>query len=294
MHHPGEVSVQARAGVRRAAHGSAAVGSDVPAVAQQFLLDQRMIVVAATHRGAVWTTVLVGRPGFIRPGDPLRIDAELPPEDPLSGAFDVPHEIGMLAIEPGTRRRMRVNGRARLEGHGLTVDLEQVFANCPKYISPRHGVVVDLPPVTTRSTGTSLTEDQVAWIASADTFFVGTTAPGLGADASHRGGNPGFVEVTPERLSWPDYRGNGMYMTFGNLEVDPRVGLLFVDFERGHTLHVTGTAKVDWDEARAAGWPGAERVVDMEISQVVQLDHRVAMRWELEGPSRFNPPVRVP
>ena len=83
-----------------------------------------------------------------------------------------------------------------------------------------------------------------------------------------------------------------MYMTFGNLEVDPRAGLLFVDFEQGHTLHLTGTAKVDWDRDRAAQWPGAQRIVDFDITRVVQLDHRVALRWELERLSRFNPPSK--
>ncbi|NYJ03637.1 hypothetical protein HNR19_004335 [Nocardioides thalensis] len=293
MHHPGELNVQARAGIHGVAHGSATVVNDIPAVAGQFLLDQRMIVVSAVRDGAVWTTILVGEPGFIQAGadSSVRIRTELPPEDPLFGAFDSPHEIGMIAIEPETRRRMRINGRARLDGGLLTVQADQVFGNCPKYIQTRRGRFVDGSPVTSRSTGSTLTEDQVAWIGSADTFFVGTTAAGLGSDASHRGGNPGFVDVASDRVSWPDYVGNSMYMTLGNLDLDPRAGLLFVDFERGHTLHVSGTASVDWDQDRAAQWPGAQRVVDLEISRVIQLDHRVSLRWDLERLSRFNPPL---
>jgi len=293
MHHPGELSVQARAGVRREAHGSATVGGVVPAVAEEFLLEQRMIVIAAERDGALWTTALVGEPGFIELLDEstLNIGADLPAEDPLSGAFDAPLEVGMVAIEPESRRRMRINGRAHLHDHGLLVHADQVFGNCPKYISTRRGTLVDLPPVTTRATGTSLTEEQVAWIGSADTFFVGTTAPGLGNDANHRGGNPGFIDVEADRLSWPDYVGNSMYMTLGNLELDPRAGLLFVDFDNGHTLHLSGRATVDWREERAAEWPGAQRVVDLEIDRVVQLDHRVALRWELDRLSRFNPPI---
>jgi hypothetical protein len=233
-------------------------------------------------------------PGFIENLDETTFDIEanLPAEDPLFGAFDGPREIGMIAIEPETRRRMRINGRAHKHDHGLIVHADQVFGNCPKYIQTRRGRLVDLPPVTTRAAGTRLSEEQLAWVASADTFFVGTGAAGLGADANHRGGNPGFIVAEPERLSWPDYIGNSMYMTFGNLELDPRAGLLLIDFENGHTLHLSGTARVDWDEARAAEWPGAQRVVDMEIEHVVQLDNRVALRWELERLSRFNPPVR--
>lgn len=294
MHHPGELNVQARAGVHGIAHGSATVVNDIPAVARQFLLEQPMIVVSAAHDGAVWTTILVGEPGFIQTHDDstVAIDADLPAEDPLFGAFDAGREVGMIAIEPATRRRMRINGRAQLSDGVLTVQADQVFGNCPKYIQTRHGRLVDRSTVTARTSGTALTEDQVAWIASADTFFVGTTAAGLGSDASHRGGNPGFIEVASDRLTWPDYVGNSMYMTFGNLELDPRAGLLFVDFERGHTLHLTGTATIDWDRERAAQWPGAQRVVDLDITQAIQLDHRVALRWELERLSRFNPPTK--
>jgi predicted pyridoxine 5'-phosphate oxidase superfamily flavin-nucleotide-binding protein len=293
MHHPGELSVQDRAGVEGVAHGSATVAGTIPEAAEQFLLEQRMIVVAAKHEERVWTTALVGQPGFIETLDEttFQIEADLPAEDPLYGAFDAPLEIGMIAIEPETRRRMRINGRAHMHDHGLLVRTDQVLANCPKYIQTRRGTLVDQPAVTTRTTGTRLTQEQVEWVGSADTFFVGTTAAGLGADASHRGGNPGFIHVEFERLSWPDYVGNSMYMTFGNLELDPRAGLLFIDFEQGHTLHLSGTAKVDWDETRAAEWPGAQRVVDLEFDHVVELSHRVALRWELERLSRFNPPT---
>jgi predicted pyridoxine 5'-phosphate oxidase superfamily flavin-nucleotide-binding protein len=268
--------------------------NDIPDIARQFLLEQRMIVVSAAYDGAVWTTILVGEPGFIQPQDDssIQVEAHLPPGDPLFGAFDSPLEIGMIAIEPETRRRMRINGRAQLHNDVLTVQADQVFGNCPKYIQTRRGRLVDHSPTTARSTGSALTEDQVTWIGSADTFFVGTTAPGLGTDASHRGGNPGFIDVAPGRLTWPDYIGNSMYMTLGNLELDPRAGLLFVDFERGHSLHLSGTARVDWDPGRAAQWPGAQRVVDLDITRVVQLDHRVALRWELERLSRFNPPTK--
>ncbi len=81
MHHPGELSVQHRAGVDGVAHGSATVGRDVPAVSEQFLLEQRMIVISAERKDAVWTTVLVGEPGFIETlsETTFTIAAELPP-----------------------------------------------------------------------------------------------------------------------------------------------------------------------------------------------------------------------
>ncbi|GAA1864398.1 pyridoxamine 5'-phosphate oxidase family protein [Myceligenerans crystallogenes] len=294
MHHSGEVAVQRRAGFPAVAHGSARVGNAVPPRAEQFLHEQPMIVVAAMSDDAVWTTILTGPPGFVRHvGDAVfRVDATLPPVDPLAGAFGTPRPIGMLAIEPATRRRMRINGTARADGTALVVEADQVLSNCPKYLTARHGEPAELTsPATVARTGTTLSPEQVAWIGSADTFFVGTRAPGLGADASHRGGDPGFVVATPGRLTWPEYVGNSMYMTLGNLQLDPRAGLLFADWENGRTLHLTGTATVDWDEARAARFPGAERLVDLRIQHVVELEHRFPLRWRLDGLSRYNPRI---
>jgi hypothetical protein len=118
-------------------------------------------------------------------------------------------------------------------------------------------------------------------IRRADTFFLGTTHPVRGSDASHRGGAPGFVRVDGsggapavtvigaseaanhrhpgsnarerEQLWWPDYPGNNMFNSFGNLAVDDRAAVLFIDFETGRTLHISGRAAVEW---LAPGAPG--------------------------------------
>jgi predicted pyridoxine 5'-phosphate oxidase superfamily flavin-nucleotide-binding protein len=291
MHHPGEIAVQRRAGVPAVAHGSARVGNDVPPAAEAFLHAQRMIVVAAEQHGAMWTSVMTGPPGFVRHhGDAtFRITGNLPAADPLQGAFDTPRAIGMIAIEPESRRRMRINGRAHTDGDALVVEADQVLANCPKYIATRHPEAADRVSSPTATARDDLSEAQLAWVRTADTFFIGTTAAGLGADASHRGGNPGFITASPGRLSWPDYVGNSMYMTLGNLSLDPRAGLLFIDWERGRTLHVRGTATVDWDDVRTERWPGAQRVVDLEVEHVVEVSDRVPLRWAFERLSRFSP-----
>ncbi|URM99187.1 pyridoxamine 5'-phosphate oxidase family protein [Actinomadura madurae] len=295
MFHPGEVDVQRRAGFRADAHGSARVANTIPEVAGRFLAGQRMIVVSAEHQGSLWTTLLAGQPGFISVPDEstLHIDAALPAVDPLAEAFTTPVEVGMIAIEPEKRRRMRVNGRARpADRGGLLVHTDQVYSNCPKYIQTRSVEAVRRSGPTARTEGSELNATQLAWIRAADTFFVGTDAPGLGVDASHRGGAPGFLDAAPDRVSWPDYTGNSMYMTLGNLALNPRASLLFIDWTAGHTLHLTGTATVDWDEDRAADRPGAQRFVDFHVDHVIQIDHRVGLRWRLDGLSRFNPPPR--
>ncbi|MEO3803539.1 pyridoxamine 5'-phosphate oxidase family protein [Nonomuraea sp. B1E8] len=293
MLHPGEHEVQRRAGLTVDGWGSAGVGAAIPPVAAEFVGRQRLgVIAAADDTGAAWVSVLTGPPGFITAPDDRTIVADRLPGagDPLAGRFENERQVGMLLIEPASRKRMRVNGRARRHESRLLVRTEQVYSNCPKYIQTR-AYVDDSPsaPRTTRM-GTELTAEQQQWIRAADTFFIGTYAAGMGADVSHRGGNPGFVAVTGgRRLAWPDYDGNSMYMTLGNLELEPRCGLLFLDWENGHTLHLTGRARVDWDRARSAAVPGAHRLIDFDVERVVQITGGGLPRWSFGRYSRFNP-----
>ncbi|RRR98403.1 pyridoxamine 5'-phosphate oxidase family protein [Glycomyces terrestris] len=295
MRHAGELAVQRRAGLDLDGWGSAGAGPEIPAVAAEFLARQRMLVVgAADDAGAVWAGALAGPAGFVRArGDREVVVDAVPEAGPLAGVFapGADRDVGMLAIEPATRRRMRVNGTARRSGGGLAVRTEQVYANCPKYIQTRTVDAEEPPAGPVEASGSDrLSAAQRAWIAAADTFFVATRADGLGADASHRGGNPGFVAVGDDRtLVWPEYAGNSMYMTLGNLELDPRCGLLFLDWERGRALHLTGTARTDWDPGRAAAVPGAQRLVAFALDRVVEVGGALPLRWTFERYSKFNP-----
>jgi predicted pyridoxine 5'-phosphate oxidase superfamily flavin-nucleotide-binding protein len=296
--HQGERAVQRRAGWTREDWGSASVGATIPAVASQFLRQQRMIAIgAADGHEAVWATMLTGPAGFARAvGDRTVLIDSLPARhDPLSVLLDADHDVGMLAIEPQSRRRLRINGRSRRQRDRLLVQTEQVYSNCPKYIQVRDIVadharepVAAGPAVVTAE----LTPGQQRWIAGADTFFIATHASRHGADVSHRGGNPGFVRVLgPRRLLWPDYVGNSMYMTLGNLELNPAAGLLFLDWEHGHTLQLTGRARIDWDPGRAASVPGAERLIELDVDQIVQIHHASPLRWTFGEYFRHNPQV---
>ena len=89
-------------------------------------------------------------------------------------------------------------------------------------------------------------------MSSADTFFLGTQHPDRGADASHKGGDPGFVRVEGTDVLWPDYAGNNMFNSLGNLAVDPRAALLFIDFDTGGVLQLSGTAELEWRSADPA------------------------------------------
>jgi predicted pyridoxine 5'-phosphate oxidase superfamily flavin-nucleotide-binding protein len=133
----------------------------------------------------------------------------------------------------------------------------------------------------------ALTEPQQRAIERADTLFIASVHADAGADASHRGGQPGFVRVLNERrLLIPDYAGNNMFQTLGNIAADPRVGLLFVDFDTGTTLQMTGRAKILWEPEALKG---AVRTVAVEIDEIVEIEGQGPLGWRFVGYSPFNP-----
>jgi predicted pyridoxine 5'-phosphate oxidase superfamily flavin-nucleotide-binding protein len=240
--------------------------------------------------------VLAGEPGFVEALDArtVRLAAAPLPSDPLAAVLPGPVPAGLLVIDLTTRRRLRLNGSLERHADGtLVLRTAEVFWNCPKYIQQR---VPDAAVSGTREPiapggGAALGAAQQRWIARADTFFITTAHAERGVDASHRGGRPGFVQVVDAHtLVWPEYAGNGMFQTLGNLAVDPRCGLLLVDFVTGVTLQLSGRARIVWDEERAARVAGAERLVELRIDRVREAPGPDALRWRLLGPSPFNPP----
>ncbi|MEU7469983.1 pyridoxamine 5'-phosphate oxidase family protein [Streptomyces sp. NPDC044984] len=301
-YHSGEIAVQERAGLTGQAEFSlGGIGESIPPVAKDFLAEQPLIVLGGADRdGRVWATQLTGDAGFLRVPDPrtVMIDALPLPGDPLAEALTggPAVRIGMIAIEPATRRRMRINGRARREGAGLRVDLDQVIANCPKYLQKRDhrraGPGEDGAADRTVTDGTELSPAQQQAVRAADTFFVATASDRGDADASHRGGNPGFVQVpSPTLLRWPDYAGNAMFLTLGNLLLNASAGILVPDWETGATLHLSGTARTVWDAEEIATVPGAQRLVEFSVEAVREITAASPLRWTSPGYSRFNPPV---
>ncbi|MGO9059006.1 MAG: pyridoxamine 5'-phosphate oxidase family protein, partial [Candidatus Binataceae bacterium] len=106
----------------------------------------------------------------------------------------------------------------------------------------------------------------------------------------HKGGNPGFVKVISDRqIAFPDYNGNSMFNTLGNITAGPAAGLLFVDFASGRTLQLSGRARIDWNQQRASALAGAERMVDFELDELVDNSQGFPLRYQFIGYSRFNP-----
>lgn len=252
-----------------------------------------LIVAARDEQGRPWATVLAGDNGFVTSPDPvsLAINAKPVSGDALERSFFSGADIGILGIELATRRRNRVNGRVRRVGRGpIVCEVAQTFGNCPQYIREREWRHVGGVPAGLPSRGARLTSSQIASIAAADTFFIASGHRGdeensaFGMDASHRGGDPGFVEVASEtRLVFPDYAGNNHFNTIGNLVLDPRAGFLFVDFETGSLLQLTGRATIDWDSDAVARTPGARRLVTFDIEEIVELPAVLPLRWDADA-----------
>ena len=294
--HEGEIAVQERAGVRSMAERvGRSIGSSIQTVAQEFLRNSSFIIIATTDSSnRVWVSRIEGQPGFIEPiGDgSVRINSLPPESDPFLNNIEHNDQVGSIAIDFATRRRMRLNGRIRRDSsNSFLIDTEQVYANCPKYIQARE------------FTGTwdsgasreSLRSEALAWrhqmwIREADTFFIGSNHPEGGTDASHRGGLPGFVHVIDRNLVvWPDYSGNTMFQTLGNIAVNPKVGLLFPDFESGGTLQLTGEAKIVWDAPNQIEFPGAERLIEFHIAEVIETRNGLGGSWKFISYSSTNP-----
>jgi len=260
----------------------------------RFLAGRTFVVLTARDgSGRLWASPIFEDPGFVSArGQSMAVAAVPRPGDPLAD-LAAGQPVGLLAIDFSTRRRVRVNGTLVSAGPaGLQVAVEQAFGNCPKYIQarrlePAHAMAT---AATTRSP--TIGAAHYALIAAADTFILGTAHPERGVDCSHRGGRPGFVRVEGGQLWWPDYEGNNMFNSLGNLQVDPEASLLFLDFHSGMTLHLSGTAQLEWIAPGAPGddggtgrrvWFDAEAVVrgpslDFESPDVL--------------PSPVNPPLR--
>ncbi len=258
--HAGELAVQLRAGTREEAERLSPMlePAELRGGIVAFLADRTFAVITARDAdGRLWSSPLTGPAGFLEAITPttLSIHARLQEGDPLHG-LPAEQQAGLVVVEFATRRRVRVNGTLATAVDGaLAIDVEQAYGNCPQYIHQRVLAPGDPgrggPGGVRRGAGLSPADTEL--IGRADTFFLGTTNPERGSDTSHRGGAPGFVRVDGDRLWWPDYPGNNLFNSFGNLAVDPEASLLFFDFDTGRTLQLSGTAEVDWD---AAGRPG--------------------------------------
>jgi predicted pyridoxine 5'-phosphate oxidase superfamily flavin-nucleotide-binding protein len=144
-----------------------------------------------------------------------------------------------------------------------------------------------LEKVTMRS---AFTDEDKAFIARARMFFLATADSNGQPDCSYKGGMPGFVRVIDDRtLAIPDYDGNGQYRSWGNVMVNPRVGMLFVDFETPRRLRVNGTAMVSRQDPLMSELPGAVFVVRLTAERIFPNCPRYIHRMQMVEESVYSP-----
>lgn len=285
--HAGELEVQRRAGRSEvAARVGRIIAPGLPREVGFRLLGGYRLAVAATvdETGQPRATPLTGHPGFLRSVDDdlVHIVTTLASDAPMAQDLAARPELGLLAFDPTRRHRLRLNGRAQLATDGLHLLVDQAYGNCTKYIQRRRPLAdAAARAAVPMSTAGELSARQAAWVERSDTLFVASFHPEAGADASHRGGRPGFVRVeAADRLSFADYPGNAMFNTLGNLVAWPRLALLFVDFESGDRLEVGGRATV-----------GPQQTVEVRIETVREAAGSIPLRYELV---EYSPAIPEP
>lgn len=292
--HKGELAVQAKAGVASMAERiGGSIKPSIHPVARNFLKELPFVIAASTDKeGNVWASVIRGPRGFMEVPDynSVRISSAAADEGLIENIRET-GRVGLLGIEFETRLRMRLNGRAILRGEWIEIEADEVFSNCQKYIQARNSNDSFSAPGPGRPVETDkLTEDQLAIIESADTFFIASYNEERGADASHRGGRPGFVKAGSDgTIVIPDYSGNNMFQTLGNIESNGKAGLLFIDFGSGTALQLTGRAEILWDEADFADLPGAQRAVKFNVEKIRETVGAFPAGWLFIDYSPANP-----
>jgi uncharacterized protein len=291
--HEGEKFIQEKVGVaeRMAAVGQRVVRDYMPDEHRDFYAKLPFVVLGSVDpEGDPWGTLLVGRPGFMSSPAPTALDiaAHADPGDPAAAGMRDGDPIGLLGIEMHTRRRNRMNGIVTVGGGGFRVDVDQSFGNCPRYIQLREfdfardpaetftGAVEDLP---------QLDSPARAMIETADAFFVATYADRKErrqVDVSHRGGKAGFVRIAGDgTLTVPDFNGNLFFSTLGNIVLNGKAGLVFVDYQSGDVLQMTGDAAVVLESPEIAAFQGAERLWTFRPRRILRRPGTLALRWSM-------------
>lgn len=303
--HEGERAVQSRVGAavreRMEQIGPRVIRDFMPDQHREFF-EQLPFVVAGTvdDAGQPWASMLAHPLGSIHSPDEHHLVLRAQPlaGDPLQGTLADGAPIGLLGIEPHTRRRNRMNGIVRgLNASGFSVEVSQSFGNCPKYIQAREPRYVNPPQAVKPVIHESLELNDAArrMIELADTLFIATAYTGDGeqagraggVDVSHRGGKPGFVKVEADgTLTMPDFFGNFFFNTLGNIAVNPRAGLLFADFDNGDLLYLAVTAEIIWDGPEVASFTGAQRLLRFKAQSMRLVENSLPLRW---GEAELSP-----
>lgn len=289
--HPAELALQERFGREKVLASPARrfIRDHLISQHRDFFQQLPFVVVGSVDAASQpWASIVAGTPGFAHSPDPkhLRVASIPHPDDPLAANLMPGSPVALLGIELATRRRNRLNGTVSTQdADSWTVAVNQSYGNCPQYIQSRELFFTPRPPSPHAVESTRLSTADRSLIARADTFFIASSNPrqedgeSYGADVSHRGGRPGFVCIdTDSTLTVPDFMGNFFFNTIGNLQVNPRAGLLFPDFATGDVLMLATRANVIWEGEEVRSFTGAQRLLRFEVEATVRFDGALPFR----------------
>lgn len=303
--HRGERELQQRVGVaeRMDVFGRKVIRDYMPDQHRTFYQQLPFLVAAAVDgQGDPWITLVEADDALAQSPDPqtLHINALPGMGDPVRECLTQNNAIGVLGIELHTRRRNRVNGTiTNRHDTGLTLTVGHSFGNCPQYIQTRQFSFAGDPsaPYTGATEQFNELDDAARqMIGAADTFFLASyvdipdeAEPAQShrqIDASHRGGKAGFVRIDGNILTIPDFAGNLHFNSLGNMLVNPRAGLVFVDFDNGDLLQVCGRSELILEGEEISSFQGAERLWRLYISKIVRRRSALKLRWRF---GEFSP-----
>jgi uncharacterized protein len=306
--HGGEQALQQRVGLRErlAEVGALIMRDHMPDPHRELFGKLPFVLVGSVDAdGQPYASLLAGAPGFAHSPDARTLAIEALPHaaDPLARALRIGASLGVLGIEPHTRRRNRLNGAvSALHAKGFEIAVRQSFGNCPKYIQARHVQWVDAGAASATRVveAGALDAAGAALVSAADTYFIASSVPpnqlgrsaAHGVDVSHRGGKPGFVRVDRDAdgvdtLTVPDFSGNNLFNTLGNLTVNPRAGLLFVDFAGQTLMQLSVDTEIVWSGAEVTAFAGAQRLLRHRVRAMRRIDGALPLRWSAAQRSPF-------
>ncbi|GES63604.1 oxidoreductase FAD-binding protein [Aspergillus terreus] len=290
--------------------------------ASLLLRKSPLLAIGAIDRdGRPWSTVWGGEVGFASPTSASTVEVKTPVDskyDPLAEILlhdedqlqsDQPQGFGSLlsglVIDLETRRRAKLYGR-KLSGSlaeddaggiaHLVVHIDASLGNCPKYLNIKH-ILPAKPEPRLISDSAQLPDEAVALISRADCLFVSSRRDTVDMDTNIRGGPPGFVRIVSNDPSgavfvYPEYSGNRLYQTLGNLQTTPLAGYVFPDFENGDALYITGQTEVLIGKDAAVILPRSNLAVKVTVTVARYMEKALSFRGIPGAPSPYNPPVR--
>ncbi|KAM3074345.1 hypothetical protein ACMFMG_002844 [Clarireedia jacksonii] len=320
--HTGEAEMHAR--LRVPHHDNPTSPFLAPYAANLLVRSPLLALGTLDASGRPWTTLWGGEPGFSWPvaqsviAVKTTVDREFDPVvEILLGkeangtvkqeATDDAKMVGGLAIDLQARRRVKLYGRmaagALKETGGkdvaeasLVVNIEQSLGNCPKYLNKKR-IVPRIPSPQLVSTTIPIPDKAVDLIARSDLFFISSSNHDQDMDTNHRGGPPGFVRILSNDdnglvIVYPEYSGNRLYQTLGNLATTPRAGLVFPDFNSGDVVYLTGKTEILAGENATRLISHTNLAVKIYVEDIKFVADGLCFRG-IEGEfSPYNPPVR--